>query len=259
MIAFYFINKIKKKLTKGLKSNGGRNFFGRVCVRGQGKGNKKLYRFIDFFRRLNFKGKVIKFLYDLNRSARLALILYFNGICSYILLQKNIKLNSIIYSGSKNLDEIIKEGYSMPLKYMPLFSKISNIELKPFTGSTLCRAAETNCLIVGKIKEKVILKLNSKWEYQISNNCIASFGEIGFKHINNIYIEKAGKNRSLGKRPKVRGVVKNPCDHPHGGGRGKKGKPKIPVNEWHSVFKWKHTKNKEYNKKKRRNFKYING
>jgi large subunit ribosomal protein L2 len=161
MIIYDFINNIKKRLTRGLKLSGGRNFLGRVCVRGQGGGNKKLYRFIDFFRRLNLKGKVINLLYDPNRSAQIALVLYLNSLCSYIIIQKDIFLNDIIYSGSKLCEEPINKGFSMPLQYMPLFSNVSNIELKPFRGSSLCRAASTSCLLIGKIKNKCILKLNS--------------------------------------------------------------------------------------------------
>jgi large subunit ribosomal protein L2 len=258
MIAFYFINKLNKELSKGLKKKSGRNFLGRICVRGQGGGNKKLYRFIDFFRRLNMKGKIINIFYDTNRSARLALILYYNSLSAFVLLQKNVHVNSIVYSGSYNLfNEDIKEGYSMLLKYMPLFSNLSNIELMPFTGSTLCRAAEVSCIMVGKNNNKAILKSNSNWEVQVSLNCIASNGTISYKHENNYYINKAGKNRALGHRPKVRGVAKNPCDHPHGGGRGKKSKPMIPVNAWHSVFKWKHTKNTKKMNIKRRLYKKL--
>jgi len=161
MIIFFFLNKMKKKLTRGLKLSGGRNFFGRVCVRGQGGGNKKLYRFIDFFRRLNLKGKVINILYDPNRSAQIALILYLNSCCSYIIIQKDIFLNDIIYSGSQLCEGTINNGYSMILKYIPLFSNVSNIELRAYAGSTLCRAANTSGLLVGKIKNKCILKLKS--------------------------------------------------------------------------------------------------
>jgi large subunit ribosomal protein L2 len=162
MIAYHFTNKIKKILSKGLKSKGGRNFLGRVCIRGQGGGNKRNYRFIDFYRRLNLKGKVINILYDPNRSARIVLVVYYNSLCSFLLLQKNVKLNTVIYSGTLLCeDEIIHEGFSMPLKHMPLFSNISNIELKPFIGSTLCRAAGTSCMLVGKVKTKGVLKLNS--------------------------------------------------------------------------------------------------
>lgn len=259
MISYYFFKKLKKKLTKGISKKGGRNITGKVCVRGRGGGNKLLFRFIDFYRRLNLKGKVLKIIYDTNRTARLALVSYVNSICSYILLQKNVKVNSIIYSGTLLFDDIIQSGYSMPLKYMPLFSNISNIELKPFLGSQLCRSAGTSCMLVGKIKNKIgVLKLNSKWEVHISLNCISSYGSIAPKELNNLFIEKAGKNRAFGWKPRVRGVAKNPCDHPHGGGNGKKPKPKIPVNAWHTVFKWTHTKDTKLHNLKRRKFKKLN-
>lgn len=259
MIVYYFSHKVLKKLSKGLCSKGGRNFLGRVCVRGQGGGNKRVYRFIDFFRRLNLKGKVFNILYDPSRSARIALVVYYNSVCSYLLLQKSVKINTIIYSGTLLCeDEVIQEGFSMPLLNMPLFSNISNIELKPFMGGSLCRAAGTSCMLVGKIKHKGILKLNSNWELHISLNCMSSYGSIAYKHLNNLFLEKAGKNRAFGWKPKVRGVAKNPCDHPHGGGNGKKPKPKIPVNAWHTVFKWEHTKNKKQDNLKRRKFKKIN-
>lgn len=259
MITYYFVKIFKKKLSRGMRSKGGRNFLGRVCVRGRGGGNKKLFRFIDFFRRLNLKGKVMDIVYDSNRTARIAFVLYLNGYGSYILLQKNVKINSVIYSGSLLCEEKIEPGFSMPLKYMPLFSNISNIELKPFKGSSLCRAAGTSCMLVGKtLNNKGVLKLNSNWEVHISLDCITSLGSIAYKALNNLFVEKAGKNRALGWKPRVRGVAKNPCDHPHGGGNGKKPKPKIPVNAWHTVFKWTPTKNKKKDNMKRRLFKKFN-
>ena len=258
MTVYYFVNKMKKRLTRGLKLTGGRNFLGRVCVRGQGGGNKKLYRFIDFFRRLNLKGKVINILYDPNRSAQIALVLYLNSLCSYIIIQKGIFLNDIIYSGSKLCEEPINVGFSLPLTYMPLFSNVSNIELKPFSGSSLCRAASTSCLLIGKVKNKCILKLNSGWEMHLSLNNIASLGIMSDKIYNNWFINKAGKNRNLGWKPRVRGVAKNPCDHPHGGGNGKKPKPIVPTNAWHTVFKWHPTKDRKIDYLKRRKFKNIN-
>ena len=163
MIYHYFFNNMKNKLSIGVSKKSGRNFLGRVCVRGRGGSNKILFRFIDFYRRINMKGKVINIVYDPNRTARLALIFYVNSYCAFILLQKNIKINSVIYSGTLLTDDIIQNGFSMPLKHMPLFSNISNIELKPFKGSQLCRAAGTSCMLVGKINEKIgVLKLSSK-------------------------------------------------------------------------------------------------
>lgn len=253
----YLISKIAKKLVKGLKSSGGRNFLGRVCVRGQGGGNKRKYRLIDIYRRVNCSGIILKIFYDSNRTGRIALVYYLNSFCSFVLLQKGVKVNSVVYAGSTLCKDDIAMGYSMPLSYMPLFANISNIELIPFIGSTLCRAAGTSCMLVGKTNNGKygILKLNSFWEVHVSLQCISSYGAIALKALNNLYIENAGKNRALGWKPRVRGVAKNPCDHPHGGGNGKKPKPKIPVNAWHSVFKWRHTINKKKDTLHRRLYK----
>lgn len=257
MIEYYFFNKVKKILSKGLNSKGGRNIKGRVCIRGQGGGNKKVYKFIDFFRRINSKGIILNIFYDPNRSARVAAILYLNSLCSFILLQKNVKINDVLYSGEFTKD-VIKSGFSVILRNLPLFSSLSNIEFKPFFGSSICRAAGTSCIMIGKTKDKGIIKLNSKWQLQLSLNCMGSCDSISDKEYNNWFIYKAGKNRALGWKPKVRGVAKNPCDHPHGGGNGKKAKPKIPVNAWHTVFKWSHTNDSKKNKLLRRRFKNLN-
>jgi len=184
-MVYYFFNKLKKILNKGYSSKGGRNIHGRICIRGQGAGNKRIYRFIDFFRRLNLRGRVINIIYDPNRTARLAVLIYVNSFSSYILLQKNVKFNSILYSGTLLCEEPLINGYSVMLQYIPLFSIISNIELKPFKGSTLCRAANTSCLLIGKIADKGILQLNSKWHLHISLQCIASLGAISNCLINN--------------------------------------------------------------------------
>jgi large subunit ribosomal protein L2 len=232
MITFFFVNIIKKKLVRGLKSNGGRNFLGRVCFRGQGGGNKKLYRFIDFYRRLNQFGKIYKIFKDPNRNSRIGLVIYANGLSSFLIIQKNMKINTIIYSGSiYDLKEgPIINGFSLPIQYMPLFSTLSNIEQRPFEGGLISRAANVGSILTSKNNIYGFLKLNSGWQIKISINCIASMGAISDSLKCYESIGKAGKNRSLGNKPKVRGVAKNPCDHPHGGGNGKKSKPMIPTN-----------------------------
>jgi len=258
MIYCYLYKKIKKFLSVGKKEEAGRNFKGRICIRGRGNGHKILYRFIDFYRRINKKGRVIRIIYDSNRTSMLSLILYSNGLSCYNLKQKGIMVNDWIYSGTENYNKnlVLDKGFSLPLKIMPLYSVLSNIETVPFEGGKIARAANTSVLFVGKDKNKAFLKLNSGWNYKISLDCISSLGSIDFKFFNNIYIDKAGKNRALGWKPKVRGVAKNPCDHPHGGGNGKKGKPVMPTNAWCSVFKWKHTKSKVLDKLVRRKFKF---
>lgn len=260
MLSYYFINLIKKKLIKGIKNKGGRNFLGRVCIQGRGGGNKRKYRFIDFFRRLNCYGFVMKIFRDSNRTAKVCLILYVNGLNALSLLQKDVKLNSLIYSGSNFPGTIlsINNGYSLLLKYMPLFSPLSNIELQPFSGSILARAASVNAIMISKTASNAILKFNSNWLIKVSVNCIASLGRISSIYKNDIIIGNAGKNRALGYRPKVRGVAKNPCDHPHGGGNGKKAKPMVPVNAWHTVFKWRPTTITKNAILKRRRYKKLN-
>jgi large subunit ribosomal protein L2 len=159
----YFFRNIKKKLIKGFSSKGGRNLNGRVCIRGRGEGNKNLYRYIDFYRRLNQFGKILYFVYDVNRTAKLVLVLYNNGLCCYNILQKNVRINSYIFSGSFIIDEKIKltNGFSLPVSKMPLFSIISNIELVPFQGSKLVKAAGIGSILIGKDLNNAYLKLNS--------------------------------------------------------------------------------------------------
>jgi len=259
MISYYFFNFIKKLLIKGLKRQGGRNFLGRVCIRGIGGGNKRLYRYIDFYRRLNQFGKIVKIFKDPNRSARIALLLYVNGLCNYIIIQKNVSINNIIYSGSiyDNKIDLISNGFSLPIRYMPLFSILSNIENNPFKGSILTRASSVGSLLMKKDDKNAYLRLNSGWQIKVSLECMSSMGVISSLYNRDIIKLKAGKNRCLGNKPKVRGVAKNPCDHPHGGGNGKKSKPMIPINAWKSVFKWKHTKNTKLDNLKRRNYKTM--
>ena len=163
MITYYAIKLFKKKFIKGVKKTGGRCNSGRVTVRGIGGGNKINYRILDFYRRLNQYGLLTSILYDPNRTSKLGLILFENGLSCFFLIQKGVKVKDIIYFGTYNedMDDEIKNGYSMPLLSMPLFSILSNIELKPFRGGSICRAASTSCILVGKSSNKGILKLGS--------------------------------------------------------------------------------------------------
>jgi large subunit ribosomal protein L2 len=205
---------------------------GRVCFRGLGGGNKKLYRFIDFYRRLNKFGKIYRIYRDTNRNSKIGLVIYSNGLSSFLIIQKNIKINDVLYSGSiyYKKEGPITNGFSLPIKYMPLFTTLSNIENKPFEGGLISRAANVGSILIAKNNIFGFLKLNSGWQIKVSINCIASMGAIADSSKCHESIGKAGKNRALGYKPKVRGVAKNPCDHPHGGGNGKKSKPMIPTN-----------------------------
>jgi len=259
IINYNIISNWKRNLIKGLKSKGGRNFLGRVCVKGKGLCNsstKKVFRYIDFFRRLNKNGILLNIYYDPNRTGKIGLVLYENGLSSFLLIQKGVHIFDTIYSGFLFKNNNIKKGDSTILGNIPLFSIISNIENKPFRGSTLCRAAGVSGLLISKNDSSGILKLNSGWQMKLSLDCISSYGIVSNKW-NNRKIGKAGKNRGIGRGPKVRGVAKNPCDHPHGGGNGKRSKPTQPVNAWKTVFKWTPTKNKKYQLLKKKLYKNI--
>src|ERR1700744_1951808 len=121
----------------------------------------KKYRYLDFFRRINKRGILLKIFYDTNRTGKIGLILYENGLSAYILIQKGLVMHNLIYSGDQSLGHNIKKGYSVLLNNMPLFSIVSNIENKPFKGGNICRAACVSALLISKDKSNGILKLNS--------------------------------------------------------------------------------------------------
>lgn len=259
IINYNIINVLKKNLIKGLKSNGGRNFLGRVCIRGQGyckSSLKKNVRFLDFYRRINKNGILLKIYYDPNRTGKIGLVLYENGLSSFLLIQKGLKIFNTIYSGFILKKKNLNIGDSTIINHMPLFSILSNIEDKPVKGSTLCRAAGVGGLLISKDNNIGVLKLNSGWQKKIPLNCISSYGMVSNKW-NNKIIGKAGKNRGMGIKSKVRGVAMNPCDHPHGGGNGKRSKPTQPVNAWKTVFKWSPTNNSRFKLLKKRMYKII--
>jgi len=199
---------------------------------------------------------VLKIIYDCNRTCLLALIMYENGLFSFITATENLNTNSFIYSGvNPTKNPLI--GWACPVKDINLFTIINNIELKPFKGATLVRAAGTSCLLIGKTKEKALIKLNSCWELKINKNCIVSVGQVSNSNKKYKIIGSAGKARNLGFRPKVRGVAMNPCDHPHGGGNGKHSPPVAAVSAFGRLTKGTPTKNKIKDRIKRRIFKKI--
>nr|ARW68748.1 ribosomal protein L2 [Palisada sp.] len=221
----------EKKLTKGIKSAQGRNNRGVITSRHRGGGHKKRYRFIDFKRdKFNILGKVQSIEYDPNRNARIALVSYQDGDKRYILHPRSLTIGQKIISGH---DVPIEIGNCLPLDNIPLGTAVHNIELKPNKGGQIVRAAGTYAQIVAKEGHLVTLKLPSSEVRTVNKKCYATIGQIGNIDAGNITIGKAGRNRWLSKRPKVRGVVMNPIDHPHGGGEGRSpiGRSK-PVTPW---------------------------
>merc|ERR1712178_287093 len=198
---------------------------------GRGGGHKRRYRLIDFKRnKCGIKGIVAAIEYDPNRNARIALIHYLDGEKLYILQPKNLNIGDSIFSGPGSSLEI---GNTMPLEEIPLGTIIHNIELIPNKGGQIVRAAGTSAKILAKEGKYVTLRLPSKEIRLIRKECLATIGVIGNSDFSNMKIGKAGRTRWLGIRPTVRGIVMNPCDHPHGGGEGRSpiGRKK-PVTPW---------------------------
>jgi large subunit ribosomal protein L2 len=254
----YLLNKLDKDFRYGVVKSGGRNFLGRVCVNGRGGGNKKKYRVVDYLRRVCSMGRLLRISYDSFRSAFLGLLLYNNGLVSYIILSNDIFVGNFVYSGIYSDAILVKDlGWAVPLSSISLFSVISNIELEPYKGAKLARSAGVSCILTGREKNKAIIKLRSGWQVSVSEDCIASLGPVSNPSHRYSVIGCAGKKRALGFRPKVRGVAKNPCDHPHGGGNGKKSSPVVPVSAWGRIAKWTPSTNTKLDKKRRRAFKII--
>ena len=209
----------EKSLLAPLKNNAGRNNNGRITVRHQGGGHKRQYRLVDFKRNKDDVVATVKTIeYDPNRSANIALIHYEDGIKSYILAPKGLKVSMTLVSGP-NAD--IKLGNTLPLENIPVGTVIHNVELKPGKGGQLIRSAGTSGQVLGKEGKYVLVRLNSGEVRMILGACRATIGAVGNEQHELITIGKAGRSRWMHKRPTVRGSVMNPNDHPHGGGEGK--------------------------------------
>lgn len=209
----------ERSLVRGLRKNGGRNFRGKITVRHQGGGHKKLYRFIDFRRdKFNIPGRVASIEYDPNRSARIALVVYADGEKRYIIAPLGLKVGDVLNSGEQ---AEIRTGNSLPLQNIPLGTQVHNIELYPGRGGQIVRAAGTSAQVLAKDHDLyVTLRLPSGEERYVRKECLATIGQVGNVEHGNVKLGKAGRSRHLGIRPAVRGSAMTPRDHPHGGGEG---------------------------------------
>ena len=234
----------ERSLTRPLKKTGGRNNLGRITSRRRGGGHKRRYRIIDFKRnKFDILGKVVSIEYDPNRSSRIALVLYDDNEKRYIIAPDGLKVNDKIISSKESKVEF-KTGNALLLKDIPDGMLVHNIELKPGKGAQLARSAGTYARIMAKENKMISLKLPSSEIRMVSENCLATLGTVGNKTHENIKIGKAGRSRWLGRRPKVRGVVMNPVDHPHGGGEGKTSGGRHPVSPWGTPAKGYKTRKK---------------
>jgi large subunit ribosomal protein L2 len=205
----------EKSLLEPIKKSGGRDNHGHISMRRIGGGHKRMYRIIDFKRNKHGMPAVVKEIeYDPNRSARIALVEYADGEKRYILHPKGLKQGDAVVSGPGS---DVRTGNAMPLKEVPLGTSVHNIELKIGKGGQMARSAGAFAQVVAKEGEYVTLRLGSTEMRLIHGNCTATIGEVGNSEHELQSHGKAGKSRWLGKRPKVRGEVMNPVDHPHGG------------------------------------------
>ena len=221
----------ERSLLVSKNKSGGRNANGRITVRHIGGGNRVKYRIIDFKRdKDGIPAKVATIEYDPNRSANIALLNYADGEKRYIIAPLGITVGDVVVSGP---DADIKAGNCLPIENIPVGTVIHNIELNPGRGAQLCRAAGNEAQLMAKEGKYATVRLPSSEMRYILARCKATIGQIGNVDHEIVSLGKAGRKRHMGVRPTVRGVVMNPCDHPHGGGEGKSpvGMPS-PVTPW---------------------------
>ena len=222
--------KPEKSLLEPKKRISGRNNDGRITVRRRGGGHKRHYRIIDFKRnKIGIPGRVTQIEYDPNRTAHIALITYLDGEKRYIIAPVGLKVGSMIQSGE---DADILPGNTLPIKNIPLGTQVHNLELRPGKGGQLVRSAGTFAQLVAKEGDYAQMRMPSGEVRRVPVVCTATIGQVGNQENENVSLGKAGRSRWKGRRPKVRGVVMNPVDHPHGGGEGKTSGGRHPVTPW---------------------------
>ncbi|GAA4468655.1 50S ribosomal protein L2 [Nibrella saemangeumensis] len=212
-------DKPEKSLLAPIKKSGGRNSQGRRTMRYIGGGHKRHYRIIDFKRnKTGIPGTVATIEYDPNRSARIALIEYTDGEKRYILAPQGLTVGQQILAGAGATPDV---GNSLPLGSMPIGTIVHNIEMQPGKGGVLARSAGTYAQLVAREDKYAVLRMPSGEMRMVLSVCQATVGSVSNADHMNVTIGKAGRNRWLGIRPRVRGVAMNPIDHPMGGGEGR--------------------------------------
>jgi large subunit ribosomal protein L2 len=219
-----------KPLLEPKPRTGGRRNSGDTTMRFIGGGHKRKLRIIDFKRdKTGIPATVTTIEYDPNRSSRIALLAYADGEKRYIIQPEGLKVGQKVVSGP---EADILVGNALPLRNIPPGTVIHNLELKPGKGAQMVRSAGGSAQLVAKEEEYALVKLPSGETRKISQDCMATIGQVGNLDHENVTIGKAGRSRWLGKRPHNRGVSMNPVDHPHGGGEGKTSGGRHPVTPW---------------------------
>lgn len=217
----------EKSLIAKKNSSGGRNATGKMTVRNIGGGHKKKYRIVDFKRDKHGVPATVKSIeYDPNRTARIALLYYADGAKSYIIAPAGLEVGAKVVAGKGATPEV---GNAMFLSEVPLGSVIHNVELRPGQGAKMARSAGSSVQLVAREGKFVTLRLPSGETRQVLVTCMGTIGAVSNADHQLVVSGKAGRSRWLGRRPHTRGVVKNPVDHPHGGGEGKTAGGRHPV------------------------------
>lgn len=236
----------EKSLVVRVREEGGRNNRGKITVRYRAGWHKKKYRIVDFRReKAGVPAKVAHIEYDPNRTARIALLHYADGEKRYILAPVGLQVGDQVMSGP---DADIKPGNALPLVNIPVGSVIHNVELKKGAGGQLARSAGSSIQLLAREGEYATLRLNSGEVRKVRSECMATIGQVGNLDHENISIGKAGRSRWMGMRPRVRGVAKNPVDHPLGGGEGKSSGGRPGCSPWGLPDGTRTRKNKQTSK-----------
>jgi large subunit ribosomal protein L2 len=234
-------DKLEKKLTEHQTHTAGRNNHGRITSRFRGGGAKQRYRIIDFKRnKVGVPATVASLQYDPNRTARIALLNYADGVKHYILAPDGLAVGDTIVS-SRNAD--IKPGNAMPLRFIPVGTMVHALELKIGKGAQLVRSAGTAAQLMAKDGDYAQVRLPSGEVRLVHQNCRATIGQVSNQEHSKVSLGKAGRSRWLGRRPHNRGVTMNPVDHPMGGGEGRTSGGRHPCSPWGQLAKGKKTRN----------------
>ena len=220
----------ERSLTESKSKSGGRNNAGRISVRHIGGGHKQRYRMIDFKRNKDgIPARVERIEYDPNRTANIALLVYADGVKTYIIAPKGVAAGDVLHSGST---APIRPGNTLPIVNIPVGTQVHCIEMKPGKGAQIARSAGTTAQLLAREGMYATLRLRSGEMRKIHTDCRATIGEVGNSEHSLRSLGKAGATRWRGVRPTVRGVVMNPVDHPHGGGEGRTSGGRHPVSPW---------------------------
>ena len=232
-----------KSLTRRLGKTGGRDNYGHISSRWIGGGHKRRYRLIDFRRNKDgVPARVASIEYDPNRSARIALLNYFDGERRYIVAPDGLRVGEVLQSGP---EAEIKPGNCLPLRSIPLGTNVHNVELFPGRASRVARSAGSFCQLMAKEGDYAQLRLPSGEVRKFHVNCKAVVGQVGNLDHENISYGKAGRRRWLGRLGSVRGVAMNPVDHPMGGGEGKSSGGRHPCSPWGKITKGMKTRKRK--------------